>query len=173
MSVMRARAALLLEVLVSLAILVSVSMAIGAVLRDSTDRLLDVGRVGVARDLARSAIAQIEAGVATPEALNGPVPVWDSSRALAELGDEVGPRSSDEIDPGSGVPEPSGWTLEIETQPSAFEGLTLVSVTAIHADDPRARATLHQLVRLAPVGEEGVGDLDEISREAQRRGGRP
>lgn len=176
MSRSHARAALLLEALVSLAILVTISMAISAVVRDSSDRLIGVGDEAVAADLARSALAQIEAGIAAPEALNGPVPAWDPGEAMAELGDEIGPRSSDQIELSSGATEPSGWALEIETQPSPYDGLTLVSVTALREDDPSVRATLHQLVRFSESREDGVGDLDEISEQARassRSGGRP
>ncbi len=176
MTVRCARAALLLEVLVSLAILVTMSMAIGSVVRDASERLIRSGDRGEAADLARSALAQIEAGIATPEALNGPVPAWDSESAALETRDKTGPRASDEIglSPGSG--EASGWTLEIETQASPYEGLTLVSVRALRDDAPGVSATLHQLIRFGVERPEGVGDLDEITERVNRaagRGGRP
>jgi len=172
----RARAALLLEVLVSLAILVTLSMAISAVVRDSSERLSLSSERVVAEDMARSALAQIEAGIATPESLNGPVPAWDPAGAALELGDEIGPRSSDEIELGSGSAEPSGWVLQIDTQPSPYDGLTLVSVRAEREETPGLNATIHQLIRFRDAGPEGVGELDEISEllnEAGEPGGRP
>ncbi len=166
MSTRCARAVLLLEVLVSLAILVTMSMAIGAVVGDAGDRLIRSAQRVEAEDLARSALAQIEAGIATPESLSGPVPAWDREAALVELGDELGPRSSDEIGLDSGSAEPSGWLLEIEAQPSPYDGLTLISVRAVREDDPGVNAVLHQLVRMGVEGAEGVGDLDEITERA-------
>ncbi len=172
MTTRRARAVLLLEVLVSLAILVTMSMAIGAVVRDTSGRLIRSGFRVEGEDQARSALAQIEAGIATPESLSGPVPAWDREGALIELGDEIGPRSSDEIGLGQGSDEPSGWSLEIETQPSPFDGLTLVSVRAVRDDDPAVSAVLHQLVRLGSEGADGVGELDEITERAGEGAGR-
>ena len=172
----RGRGALLLGALVSLAILVTVSMAISAVVRDSVDRLGGSADHAVAADYARSALSQIEAGIATPESLSGPVPVWDASEAIEDAGDAYGPVSSDQIEPGGGSAEPSGWMLEIETQPSPYDGLTLVSVTALLEAEPGVRATLHQLVRFSDSGEDSVGELDEITEEAFRSssgGGRP
>jgi len=171
----RARAALLLEVLVSLAILVTLSMAISAVVRDTSERLALSADQVVAEDMARSALAQIEAGIATPESLNGPVPAWDPAGAALELGDEIGPRSSGEIELGSGSGEPSGWVLEIDTQPSPYDGLTLVSVRAEREEAAGINATLHQLIRFREAGPESVGELDEISEllndAAEREGG--
>jgi len=134
----RAHGALLLEVMLALTIFVVGGLAVLAIV----DRA--IGALHAARDaehgsmLARSAMARIEAGVALPQALNGPV------RASGEDG------SGDD-----GAPEPDGaWELEINTEPSAVRGLTLVRITAIRrgaGSDGKVRSsqTLSQLVRLA------------------------
>lgn len=166
-----ARGALLLEALVSLAILVTMSMAITSIMRDSGERLIRASDLSVGEDLARGALAQIEAGIAAPESLDGPVAAWDPAQAAAALGDEIGPRSSDEIELSESVGEPSGWSLEIETQLSPFTGLTLVSVRAFRDDAPDVGVTLHQLVRLRDDGPQGVGEVDEITERAVRSGG--
>ncbi|MFI4898232.1 MAG: hypothetical protein ACIARR_10440 [Phycisphaerales bacterium JB059] len=163
--------ALLLEALVSLAILVTMSMAITSIVRDSGERLIRAADLAVAEDLARSALAQIEAGIASPESLAGPVPAWDPAQAMAETEDTGGPRSSDEIELSDSTGEPSGWSLEIESQLSPFTGLTLVSVRAHRDDAPGVGVTLHQLLRLRDDGPEGVGEVDEITEQAG--GGRP
>lgn len=171
MTMRSVRAALLLEALVSLAILVTMSMAITSVVRDSSERLIRAADLAVGEDMARSALAQIEAGIASPESLAGPVPAWDPAQAMAELGDEAGPRSSDEIELPNQTGEPSGWSLEIETQLSPYTGLTLVSVRAHRDEAPQVGVTLHQLLRLRDDGPEGVGEVDEITERAG--GGRP
>ncbi len=131
------RGAVLLEVLLSLALLVAAgltiiglaSQAAGSVER-SRDRAL-------ALDLARSAMAEIEAGISRPETMGGPV----ESRV--------------------GVGE---WGIEVETEPSQFTGLTLVKVRAIRyaaagSEAEESSVTLQQLVRL---GEEtGAGSAED------------
>jgi len=109
-------------------------------------------------DLARSAMAEIEAGIKTAEVLAGPVPVWQE-----EGSDAFGAGSAGE----------SGWELRIETTPSSFDGLTLVTVTAHktgvdETDQGRGSFTLRQLVRLSASTQEGVGDEDDVTKAAER-----
>lgn len=150
------RGAVLLEVLLSLSLFAMAALAILSVVRQSIDRLDDARTRMEAADLAQTAMALIEAGVVQASAINGPVP-------------EEGLIGEDEADSGGIDMTPAEgpvWVLEIETERSAFEGLTRVSVTAYLEDDSegemggvRARGrmsyTLTQLVRLGQNDGEG------------------
>ncbi|GJM19063.1 MAG: hypothetical protein DHS20C14_12760 [Phycisphaeraceae bacterium] len=123
---MTRRAVLLLELLLALAVLVASGMAIGAAVGRTTDSLVRADDRTRAADAAWSAIALIEAGIASPETLNGP-----------------------------GV-DGTLWSLRIETQRTSHEGLVLVTAEAYPADGPagsdaRAVATARQYVRLSEV----------------------
>ncbi|MBZ0172679.1 MAG: hypothetical protein K8E66_09895 [Phycisphaerales bacterium] len=79
----RGTGAILLEVLLALALFVVTSLTLLSVisqsiegLRRSQDRLL-------AADHARNAMARIEAGIARPETLNGPVTPWNGRQESA------------------------------------------------------------------------------------------
>lgn len=147
------RAALLLEVILSLALFVGTALMILAILGRALDALEEARLRQTACDLARSAMSRIEAGIASPESLNGPAHLFDE------------PLNA----PGDDVPVESGWELIVETEPSPFDGLTLVTVTARRVQDPTGphtaddpdqgqhRAgtyTLRQLVRLDELGAE-------------------
>lgn len=164
---MRARAGILLEVMVALAIFVSAGLAILG-LMDRAAAALESGRLAQSgAEMTRSAMARIEAGLATPETLHGPVqpPVDDI---------EIDPGTSDES-------ARAGWELEITTEPSSFDGLTKVSIAALRvspgAGSPvRTMYTLRQLVRLSPSAEDTPGEKDDVTKAAERgdrRGGRP
>lgn len=141
---MRGRGALLLEVLLSLAIFVGAALAVGGALRRATQGLDAVRERAEASDLAWSAIAQLEAGLAAPGSLSGAV-------------GEPGTRPT-------GVP---GWSRRIETEPTERSGLTLVTVE-VHRTTPegteleRPVAVARQIVRLSrvtdvePAGESSV-----------------
>lgn len=164
-----ARGALLLEALLALAVFV---MAAGAilVLVDRTMSGLERTRLAAgAADVARSTMARIEAGLGTPQTLDGPVRAWpesDDGRREEDL--------TEGIYGGGGIaPPPSGWEVEIQTEPSGFAGLTKVSVRALKratpgSDQVAAEYTLHQLVRLGGKGEDRAGAEDELAEEARR-----
>ncbi len=149
------RGALLLEVIVALAIFV---VAGGAILNLVTQTMTGLERSRLSArgaDLARSAIAKIEAGIETAQTLNGPVE-RHAEGAKADAG--------------------RGWELEIETDPSQFRGLTRVEVKAVKRSGERVEAeyTLVQLVRLGGKGEDKAGEEDSIGEKAKRgleRGG--
>lgn len=143
------RAGLLLEVIVALAIFV---VAGGAILNLVTQTMNGLERTRLTArgaDLARSAIAKIEAGIETPQTLNGPV------ERQAE---------------GSKAETSQGWELEIGTDASQFRGLTRVQVRAVKRASDRVEAeyTLVQLVRLGGKGEDRAGDADSIAERAQQ-----
>lgn len=155
----------LLEVMLALSIFTMAALVVLSVMGQAA-RNVELARLELAGlDLARSAMARLEAGLKSADELRGPVPVW----------------SQHETDPGAtafedDLPEPSGWELEVETEPSAFDGLTLVSVRALRRNESTGEAgfatTLRQLVRISQRAEDTVGEQDELSEEAARGGGR-
>lgn len=146
---------ILLECMIAVAIFVAAATTIYSVVVQSLNAAERTARIERAADLARGAISQIEAGIATPETLNGPVPEWRDDRD----------GSFDES------ATPSAWELQIETEPSEFEGLTMVKVRAVLMDPPGsdrvvASFQLSQLVQMSPqVGEQAEEDpLNEAAR---------
>ncbi len=147
------RGQLLLELLLSVAIFVAAAITISSIVRRAQDSLRQARDQHVAADLAHSALARIESGLATPESLSGPVPEWPSDDPDAPTGFD------DALPTGA-------WRIEIATEASQFPGLTKVSVTA-RRDDPTLAPvsfTLHQLVRL------GQNAGDTAGPEAEGRG---
>lgn len=149
---MSRRGALLLEVLLALALFIGVSLTLTRVLtltlsamQTSRDRL-------AAADIARTAMSQIEAGIARPSALQGP-----ASPTL--------------IGAPPGVTEKAErWTIDIETERSSFDGLTLVAVTASRSETAAGERsfTLRQLVRLGREAEDEIGEEGELLEAAER-----
>lgn len=145
------RGGMLLEVIVSLAIFV---IAGGAILNLVTQTMTGLERSRAqarAADLARSAMAKIEAGIETAQTLNGPVE-----------------RSAE----GAAAVSGEGWELEIDAEPSQFRGLTRVSVSAVKRVGEAARVeaeySLVQLVRLGGKGEDRAGEEDSIAEKARQ-----
>ncbi len=155
------RAWVLLEVILSLSIFTMAALAVLSVMGQAA-RNVEIARMQVhGLDLARSAMARMEAGLKSAEELRGPAGAW--SQFEAQPGAEA---FEDDL------PEPTGWELEIETEPSQFVGLTLVSVTAMRRDEASGETSfatrLTQLVRLSAAVEDSIGERDEISVEAER-----
>jgi type II secretory pathway pseudopilin PulG len=161
------RGALLLETMVALTLFVGAALAILTMLDRSAEARARVRDARQAMDLASSALARIEAGLDTPESLDGPVRAW----------------SDHEGDPAVVHGAGDGpWELDIRTEPSAFEGLVKVTAEAIKKSVPRggasdsdrvvASASLSQLVRLAAASAPKTLE-DELTERARRsiRGG--
>ena len=133
------RGAVLLECVLALALFVSAGMAVLALMDGAVRSVERTRDLETAVDLARSAIAKIEAGIATAEELDGPVPIWR---------DEEDATFDDEL------PEPGPWSLEITTEPAQFEGLQRVRVRAIRREPSSEREeasfVLDQLVATTP-----------------------
>ncbi len=184
------RGAILLEVILALSIFVTSGLAILTLVTQSTSRLTAIRDNETAADLARSAMAQIEAGLATPESLIGPVPDWletESGQAMVEselmrgaagggsggLDMNVGTSEVPAGAPASGLQgEVGDWVLEVESNPSQFEGLTTVTVTAVRGDGADAgvvRYSLTQLVRLSADEADSVGQFDPLVDEAMQQ----
>lgn len=115
------RGALLLEVLLSLSLFVMASIAILSVIGDALSRLEQTRERLEASDLAHSAMAALDSGLYEVSALNGPVP-------------EGGLFADDDLDSGGVSRAPEGgdiWALDIESEPSEFDGLSLVTVSVL------------------------------------------
>jgi len=123
-----------------------------------------------AADLARSAMARLEAGLGTSQSLSGPVGRWEEDESAWEGDDAAGPMEGF----ADMAPAPTLWEIEVDTEPSTFDGLTLATVRAFRrvsetSEDLAAEFTLRQLVRLSAGGEDVAGETDAIG-EAARRG---
>jgi len=117
LGVRKPSAAILLECVIALAILLGTSIALLAMASravDATERARNTER---AADLARSTLSRIELGLMPIERATGPVEAW-RDEADGSFDDDVA--------------EPTGWRLETNVEPSPFEGLSLVTVRAVY-----------------------------------------
>jgi len=130
----------LLECVLALALFVACGLAVMAMMDRAAASVAHTRDAEVAVDIARTAMAKIEAGIATPETLNGPVPAW---------------RDENDATFDDSLPTGAAWNLEVNTEPSQFAALTKVSVRAYRqlpgSEQELSSFTLHQLVRLGPT----------------------
>lgn len=170
------RGAMLLELMLSLTLFAASGLAILALMRQSVASLDHALQTRRAADIARSAMARIEAGIDDPAAIEGPVAVWDGR-------DDAMSASDFNLTDGPAA-EPSGdtlWELEVRTIPSQFDGLSEVQVRAFRRVSERsgrvdASFTLTQLVRLGSREDDVVGEQGDLLEEAIRgaeEGSRP
>jgi len=147
------RGAILLEVTLALAIFVVAGAAILSLVGQATTAFQAARDKELLADLARSALSQIEAGIARPETLNGPVPAWPASVSDGESAlDGAG---------GGGVSASSGsrqseWELRISTAPTETTGIVMVSVQAVRLnpdESVRGTFTLRQAVAIRDGGD--------------------
>ena len=153
------RGALLLEAMLALTIFVAAGMTILSMVNQSADAIMASRQKQKAADLARSAMAMLEAGIESPTALNGPVPAWrDDEEAAGAFEDSP--------------PPPTGWELSIKTEAWPQGDLTMVEVTALKrnptGDQTGPSFTLRQLVRFSPEERKGIGNTDAIEGEGNR-----
>lgn len=148
---MARRGAILLELLLAVALLAMAGMAVyGAIGRAAENAARARDRLRAA-DLAWSAVALVESGLARAETLEGPIGANSPLRTEQE--------GSGGFDSDAGSFE--GWELSIETSPSRFVGLVELRITAIKRVGERVAAseTARQLVRadagLATIGRRG------------------
>ena len=183
----RARGAVLLEIVLALGLFVAVSMTLLGVVSSAIESLSRSRDTLLAADHARNALAMIEAGIARPETLNGPVAPWDGGEDDESLGMDaggfggdfgsgdgagfddgfeggVGAQAAGFDDEGAASTvfgEPTGWALEITTEPASVRGLTIVSVRAYRADEAGdaveggASVTLRQIMPLSTADSGG------------------
>jgi len=168
------RAAILMELMIALAVFVLASLAVGSMLRQGVGALVRSQEQAKAADLARSTMARIEAGLARPEVLDGPVEPWQADPTVWEGDSLADPDAGLAASVGGGPGGDGGmritgpiWMLDVVSEPSEFEGLSLVTVTASREDpeNPDARSvsvTLTQLVGLRNAEPDVAGELDEM-----------
>lgn len=145
------RASILLEVILAVSIFTAAALVVLRQVSFASDAVLRARDQERAADLARSAMAMIEAGLETPETLSGPL-------APARVAFGLGSASKT---------APTGeaylnWELAVEVEPSPFEGLSKVRVTAVWGvaagnAAERARYSMAQLVRIDGRAQERGG----------------
>ncbi|MCB9844408.1 MAG: hypothetical protein H6811_00260 [Phycisphaeraceae bacterium] len=164
--------AVLLELVLALGLFIIAGLSVTAAVGLAQDSYLRSRDELRAADLARSAMARLECGLASATTLTGPVAAWSDAADWLEGDALVGPEGADRIAFDESLPPPTEWELEVLTEPSEFEGLTLVSVTArrVVEDEIIIEHTLHQLARL---GEEDADIAGEQIDALGRLGGRP
>lgn len=126
----RLRGGMLLEVVVALAVFVSVGLSVSVAMRTGLGTAIDLRNQAIATDIARSAIAQVRAGISDPDSLDGAVPL-DEHFDAEEFRDS---------------PEDSLWTREIGVERSGFTGLSLVTVTVRLEGEPQIQVVQQALV---------------------------
>jgi hypothetical protein len=148
----RRRGAMLLEVMLSLALFVGAATFCIAVTRSLFSSLDQAGRRHFAADIARSKLAELEAGMTSIQDLRGEWRgnVGSRSRDASALGQTAAPR----------------WQLDVRTSPSPFRGLALVELTV--SEDPAVAPdpvgfTLRQLMALREQDVEAY-QADELSK---------
>ena len=138
----RRRGAILLETLIALALFLGAAgFALGA-MRTALGRMERSMLEGAAVDLAQSKLAELEAGISDLADLR------DSGSAL----DRVGSVDIEDLAP-TAVPYGERWELDVETEPTEFDGLSLVTITIREIpDDPEQldvfSVSVHQLMAL-------------------------
>lgn len=161
----------LLELMVAIALFVGAGLAITNALSMGIDSAIRSERTVAASDIARSAMAKVQAGIATPQTLSGPLVDWDEDENVWE-GDRL--VNADDLPPGGRTTGPvrtSGWVLSVNTEPSSFDGLSEVVIEVRREDageDDPPSASLRRLVRLRDAPEDTAGDIDALVGEAER-----
>jgi len=150
---------MLLEVVVALAIFVVAALAVLSAVQRATAAAVLARDQSYAMDLAQSAIAKIEAGIARAETLNGPVPAWDEREASEAAAVDTGEGFSPSAQFNDKPAPVSGWELEIRTRATSYDGLTAVTVVARRLRGSATSAvsasySLTQFVRLGARGSE-------------------
>ncbi len=152
------RGAFLLEVIVALAVFVGTGLAILAAVRQSQGNLIHSLESSRATDLAASAAAEIATGIDSIDNLDGPVEsAADNPLALAATAND--PTAT------------AAWTLEITVEPSEFQNLDILVVTATR---DAAFPISHTIRRLIPPESElaaaNAGDAFVPSSPRERFG---
>lgn len=159
----RSRGGVLFEVMLSVALFVGAAAFTLASVR-SVMRTLERSRLRQdAVDLARSRLAELEAGLTTLGGLRGET-------------DGGGETDASDVDASDAPPR---WRLEVSTARSEFGNLTLVELTVIENLPPEAEAagenpmryTLRQLVALREDAGEAFKE-DELMQGLPQEGGR-
>lgn len=146
---MTRRGAILFELLVAMAIFIAAAaLTLGAV-RNGYESMRRAHQRQLAVDLARSKLAELEAGLISIAQLQ--------SGAFDRIG------SIDLMESASDLlrdDDLTQWNFEVITQPTSYPGLTLVEIRVYQPDDLEAErpTILRQLMRVRP--ERGTGEDD-------------
>lgn len=164
---MTRRAAILLEIMLAVALFGSAAAVLFGTLEQGLATLTRSREEQRAADLACSAMALLEAGLARAETLAGPGEnVWAAA-------------GGDEDAPFDDAPPPSldldALELDIETQPAAYDGLTEVRITVRRGpgEDAANVFELWQLVRLTDAEDDEFAPADRALEEAGAFDARP
>lgn len=169
---MTRRAGILLEVMLSLAIFVAAALTITTTLTQAVGGVEQARHLTRAADIARSAMAELEAGLKSPLTVAGPVPVWTDEPGASDE-ESLVPHATVGGGPQSSRGEDTSWEIEIETERSSFTGLTLVTLRVLDAEGRGRPYTLRQLVRLGDEAEDDIGEFDEMMEFSGRARPRP
>lgn len=158
----RQRGSVLLEVIASIALIVMCGVTILGAIGQASHSFNVMRERSTAADLTRSAMARLEAGIASTTSLHGPVERWElqeDSDAEA-MGDVASAQST-------AVMEDTGWELEVDVYPSQFPDLSVVTISAVRVPsglvgERRVLHTLTQLVRLGSLEEDIAGEADAL-----------
>ena len=146
------RGAILLETLIALALFLAASgFALGA-MRTALARLERSVLEGIAIDLAQSKLAELEAGISDLADLR------DGGGAL----DRVGSIDVEDLAPNA-VPYGERWELEVDSEPSEYDGLSLVTITIREVPDDTEQLDLFEVSvsQLIPLRDDGGAAYDE------------
>jgi hypothetical protein len=150
--------------MIAMALFVGAAAIAYSVTADAHRALDEAWRRQQAVDVARSRMAELEAGLITPADLRGD--------GAPPIGSTDAP---DRAEPGLGA-SADEWEISLEAERSAFTGLTLVELTVsepVPAGSERGApdayvasisVTLRQLVRLRAADAEAF-ELDDITRD--------
>lgn len=159
------RGGLLIEMIVAIALFVGAGLVVAGSMRDGVRASLRAIERERATDIASSAFALVEAGIATIDEINGPVPEYEDPDASGNFADLL--------------PPPSGWVIEAETDRSSFGDLTMLTVTASRTgpggqpDPTSPSVSVRGLVHVARAIEDAELRESELGREIERlEGGR-
>ncbi len=157
------RGAMLLDVLVALAIFVLAAVAILALMDRSAEGLSRAREAHAADAVARSALALVGAGLETPERLRGDLRPRDESATSDDRRVLRVPAICE------------GWRLELDTEPSRFEGLTIVTarVRGPGVGDNTQGRVLAELRELQSASLGRGGTRGRGNGASPRRAGRP
>lgn len=156
------RASIMLELMIALALFVMGALAIMGAIGDGARTLRRLRTEEAAHDLARSAVAALESGLARPETIQQMV---HQPRGAA-------PYIAAEPDEGDADDNPdAAWRIEAQTEQAPIDGLALVKISVFEGEGSESTlATLRQYVRLLPGEEDQAGKQDDLSKAARQSG---
>lgn len=141
---MTRRGAILLELLVALAMFAGAAALTLSIVGNSVTALGRLHERQLAMDVARSKMAELEAGLINiNDLLDGPI-------------ESIGSIDLHDFNAGPPVSGPGSWRIEASTEITPWRGLTLAEVRVYTSDEATTPAvTLRRLLRLreAPVEE--------------------